>query len=177
MKHAERFIKEPLQGVVVAFGDMGDPIGHLHDPQSVGITIDRNFTAAATVLTACLPALEKSENAFIIGLSSVAADRGRASNYVYGAAKAGFSTFLQGLRNTLFTKGIAVLNVKPGFVDTRMTFGKKGLFLVASPSSVAKKILKALAKGKDEIYVPWFWRYIMGIIKAIPEKLFKRLKI
>jgi short-subunit dehydrogenase len=106
----------------------------------------------------------------------VAGDRGRQSNYLYGAAKAGLSAYLQGLRNRLFHAHVKVLTVKPGFVDTHMTYGRSGLFLVASPESVAKGIFRAIVKGKDVVYLPWFWRPIMLVVRSIPEGIFKRLR-
>jgi len=113
----------------------------------------------------------------IIGISSVAGDRGRQSNYFYGASKGGLSLFLQGLRNRLSRSGIHVMTVKPGFVDTPMTEGMEGLFLVASPERVADDILRAFEAGKDVLYTPWFWRYIMLAIRLIPERLFKKLTL
>ena len=116
-------------------------------------------------------------NGFIIALSSVAGDRGRQSNYIYGSAKGGLSVFLQGLRNRLFHSGVRVITIKLGFVDTAMTFGLPNLFLVASPQEVGKKIVKAVNRGRNVVYIPWFWRLIMGIICSIPECVFKRLKL
>jgi short-subunit dehydrogenase len=96
---------------------------------------------------------------------------------VYGAAKSGLHTYLSGLRNRLGRAGVHVMTVKPGFVDTAMTFGQPGLFLVASPEAVARACLDAAAKRKNEIYVPWFWWGIMAMIRAIPERTFKKLSI
>ena len=120
---------------------------------------------------------EDKGSGFIIGIGSVAGDRGRQSNYVYGSAKGAFHLFLQGLRNRLSSRGVHVLTVKPGFVDSPMTFGKEGLFLVASPEKVARAILRALKRRRNVIYVPWFWHWIMLIICCIPEFIFKRLKL
>lgn len=110
-------------------------------------------------------------------ISSVAGDRGRQSNYVYGAAKGGLSVFLQGLRNRYFSQGVSVLTVKPGFVDTPMTadFPKGPLW--ASPEHVAADILAAMGRGQDVLYTPWFWRAIMLVIRSIPERIFKRLTL
>ncbi len=116
----------------------------------------------------------------IVGVGgSVAGDRGRIGNYVYGAAKAGFATYLSGLRNRLTRAGGHVVTVKPGFVDTAMTWGGiEGMFLVASPpDAVARDILKAVAKRRNVIYTPFFWRWIMLIIRLIPEPIFKKLSI
>ena len=108
-------------------------------------------------------------------VTSVAGDRGRFSNYVYGSAKAGFATYLSGLRNRLNRSGAHVVTVKPGFVDTSMTWGVEGMFLVAAPAAVAKSIAKAVEKKKNVIYTPGFWWFIMTIIKLVPERIFKKL--
>jgi len=130
----------------------------------------RYLLAAARVMTAPGSAL--------IGISSVAGDRGRGSNLVYGSAKAGFTAFLSGLRNRLAPNKIQVLTVKPGFVDTRMTEGMKlpGA-LTAKPDAVARAVLRAHIRGRNEIYAKAAWRPIMTIIRAIPEPVFKRLKL
>ena len=114
----------------------------------------------------------------IIGVGSVAGDRGRASNYyVYGSAKVGFGAFLSGLRNRLAKAGVHVLTVKPGFVRTKMTEGLKlPAALTAQPQEVAEAVFRAAAHGRDGIYVKARWRLIMAIIGLIPEKIFKRLK-
>lgn len=121
--------------------------------------------------------LRVKRRGFIIGISSVAGDRGRQSNYVYGAAKGALSLYLQGLRNRLYPRGIRVITIKPGFVDTAMTYGLSGLFLVASPQNIGERIVRSLDKSADVVYLPWFWRYIMMIIKHIPEPIFKRMKL
>jgi short-subunit dehydrogenase len=114
----------------------------------------------------------------IIGISSVAGERGRMSNYLYGSAKAGFTAYLSGLRNRLFHTGVHVMSVQPGFVYTRMTESLTlPPLLTAKPEQVAADIYKAAAGGKNVIYTKWFWRYIMLIIKSIPEFMFKKLKL
>lgn len=112
----------------------------------------------------------------IVLVSSVAGDRGRQSNYFYGTSKAAVTTFAQGLRNHVFKRGVHVLTVKPGFVDTPMTASmEKGGPLWATPEQIAECIEKGLQKKKDVIYAPWFWRIIMLVIRHIPEIIFKRL--
>jgi decaprenylphospho-beta-D-erythro-pentofuranosid-2-ulose 2-reductase len=114
----------------------------------------------------------------IIGISSVAGDRGRGSNYVYGSAKAGLTALLSGLRNSLAGRGIRVMTVKPGFVDTRMTAGMAlPKLLTAQPGEVARAVINAHLRGKDVIYVKPIWRVIMTVIRAIPEFIFKKMKI
>ena len=103
---------------------------------------------------------------------------GRATNYVYGSAKAGFTAFLSGLRNRLAKQGVQVVTVKPGFVDTRMTEGMKlPPLLTAQPAEVGAAVLAAAQRGRDVIYVRWIWRLVMLIIQHIPERIFKRLKL
>lgn len=166
-----------LQGVVCAIGELGSPERDARDPDAIARLIQTNFAGSASILTHCANRLESHGSGFIVGLTSVAGDRGRQSNYSYGAAKGGLSLFLQGLRNRLFDTGVRVITVKPGFVDTAMTFGLPGLFLVADPDTVGRRIVRALDGRVDVIYVPWFWRFILLIIRAIPESLFKRLKL
>ena len=114
----------------------------------------------------------------IAAISSVAGDRGRQSNYVYGTAKGMLNIYLQGLRNRLAPSGISVMTIKPGFVDTPMTaaFEKKGI-LWASADDIARGIISAMHKRRDIVYLPWFWCGIMFIIRAIPDRVFKKLKL
>jgi decaprenylphospho-beta-D-erythro-pentofuranosid-2-ulose 2-reductase len=165
-----------LSGVVLAFGYLGDPIA-ARDFKVGAKVIAANFTGAASILSHCANYFETLQKGFIIGIASVAGDRGRQSNYVYGAAKGALSLYLQGLRNRLYASGVRVITVKPGFVDTAMTYGLPGLFLVASPQDIGERIVATLGKSADVVYLPWFWRYIMLIIKHIPEPIFKRMKL
>ncbi|HOW77504.1 MAG TPA: SDR family oxidoreductase [Candidatus Competibacteraceae bacterium] len=149
--------------------------------QSVTATLAAIHTNALSVISlATLLAndLETRGRGTLIAISSVAGDRGRQSNYVYGAAKGMVSLFLQGLRNRLSSKGIQVITVKPGFVDTPMTaaFEKKGR-LWAQPDQIAQGIVAAVERGRDEVYLPWFWRWIMLVILHLPEGVFKRLTL
>jgi len=168
---------EALEGVVVAFGWMGDAERARHDPDEARRTLDVNLTAVVSLLTPLADHLERRGAGFVCVVSSVAGDRGRQSNYVYGAAKGGLTVYLQGLRNRLFAAGVRVVTVKPGFVDTRMTFGLPGTFLVAPPERVARGMVRAIDRGADEVYLPGFWRPVMMAIRAVPERLFKRLKL
>lgn len=179
----ERFFQQMLaampefSGVVLAAGFLGDQRDARDFHKAGKKVIAVNFTGAASILSLCADHLEAAKRGFIIGISSVAGDRGRQSNYVYGAAKGALTLYLQGLRNRLCASGVRVITVKPGFVDTAMTYGLPGLFLVAAPKDVGAKIAGALDKSADVIYLPWFWRYIMLIIKHIPEPIFKRMKL
>jgi short-subunit dehydrogenase len=164
-------------GMLLACGYLGDQAKAAADFSEAQRIIDVNYTGACSILSRCADMMVAQQYGFIAAISSVAGDRGRQSNYFYGSAKGALSIFLQGLRNRLQSQNIHVLTVKPGFVDTAMTYGRPGMFLVASPNRVAEAVVKGVDKQKNEIYVPWFWRLIMGIICAIPECLFKRLKL
>lgn len=147
------------------------------NPELLNETIQDNYTGPATFLQMLAPELEARGGGTIVGVGSVAGDRGRIGNYVYGSAKAGFATYLSGLRNRLTRAGAHVVTVKPGFVDTAMTWDVDGMFLVAAPEKVASDILNAVKKKKNVIYTPFFWRYIMLIICHIPEFIFKKMSV
>jgi len=166
-----------LAGAVVCIGYLGDQAKAQVDWDEARLILETNFTGCVSALNILANHFELRRTGFICAISSVAGDRGRQSNYLYGAAKAGLSVYLQGLRNRLFPAGVKVITVKPGFVDTRMTYGRPGLFLLASPESVAQGIFRAIVKGKSVVYLPWFWRPIMLIVRSIPETIFKRLKM
>lgn len=147
------------------------------DPGLAAGTIVTNYTGAVLLLQRFAPLFEAQKGGAVIALGSVAGDRGRLKNYVYGSAKAGLHAYLQGLRARLFRAGAHVVTVKPGFVDTAMTWGLPGLFLVASPAAIAAACLQAAAKKRDIVYAPFFWWGIMTILKHIPERIFKKLNI
>jgi short-subunit dehydrogenase len=168
---------DDLEGAVLCTGYLGDPETSKIDLGEARRILDTNFTGPALALNVLANHFEQRHKGFICALSSVAGDRGRQSNYHYGSAKGGLSTFLQGLRNRLYHSGVHVITVKPGFVDTRMVFGKPKLPLVATPERVARDIYGAVKKRKDVVYVPWFWQWIMLVVGSIPEGIFKKLKM
>jgi short-subunit dehydrogenase len=163
--------------VFLAFGSMPEQAAMEADPALAAATIEATYTGAVEILLGLAPLLEAGRQGRVIVLGSVAGDRGRLKNYVYGSAKAGLATFTAGLRNRLFRSGVLVTTVKPGFMDTAMTWGLPGMFLVASPEDAAQACLKAAAKGKEVVYYPVFWALIMLIIRLIPERIFKKLSI
>ena len=139
--------------------------------------LQTNCLSVISLLTHVANRFEEQKRGTIVVISSVAGDRGRQSNYVYGTAKAAVSTFLQGLRNRLYRSGVTVITIKPGFVDTPMTAGfRKGL-LWASPEQVGKGIYRAMQRESGVIYLPWFWKFIMVGIRLMPERLFKKMKL
>ena len=162
--------------VAVFVGSMPSQDAIDADPALIEGTIADSFTGPARFLTTALPLLEERKGT-VVGVGSVAGDRGRIGNYVYGSAKAGFHTYLSGLRNRLTRAGGHVVTVKPGFVDTAMTWEVEGMFLVAPPEKVADDILRAVEKRRNVIYTPWFWWIIMTIIRLIPEPIFKKMSI
>ncbi len=171
-------LKEKPLGIICAIGYLGAQELAQKDFKEAKKIIDTNYTGIVSFLNIVANDFEKRKNGFIIGISSVAGDRGRKSNYIYGSAKAAFSTYLSGLRNRLNESNVQVLTVKPGFVDTKMTkdldLPKK---LTAKPYEVAQDIFRAQQNGKNIIYTKWIWKYIMLIIKLIPEWKFKKMNI
>jgi short-subunit dehydrogenase len=168
-----------IDGVLLCFGVLSDQQQCEQDCQMLRTTFDVNLTAAASILHCFAERMEQQRTGWIAAISSVAGDRGRQSNYVYGAAKAGLTAFLQGLRNRLQASGVHVLTIKPGFVATAMTHGlvNPDSRMVASPAKVAADIDRAIRRQRNVVYTPRFWRWIMIIIRSIPEFVFKRMKL
>ena len=163
---------------VSAVGYMGEQAESERDMAAARLVMRSNFEAPAEVLALIANRFEERGSGTIVGISSVAGDRGRATNYVYGSAKAGFTAFLSGLRNRLAKKGVHVVTVLPGFVATRMTEGMDlPARLTATPDEVADAIWRATEKRRNIIYVKPIWWLIMAIIRNIPELVFKGMKI
>lgn len=140
--------------------------------------INTNYTGAVSILNVAAKCYIGQKGGTIIGISSVAGDRGRASKMIYGSSKAGFNAYLSGLRNKCFTENVHVMTVKPGFVYTRMTEQMNlPKALTSTPDEVAELVYSGFSKKKNVIYIKWFWRYIMLIIKNIPEFQFKKMKL
>jgi len=141
-------------------------------------TINANYTGAVSILNIIAADYEQKQNGTIIGISSVAGNRGRQSNYIYGSAKAAFTAYLSGLRNKLFHQKIHVMTVLPGFVYTKMTEHLElPKLLTAKPEEVANAVYNGFKKRKNIVYVKWFWKWIMLIITSIPESIFKTKKL
>jgi decaprenylphospho-beta-D-erythro-pentofuranosid-2-ulose 2-reductase len=166
-----------LAGVVMAFGLLPEQAVVARDVREARAAIDVNFTGAVSLLTLAANQLAARGDGFVVGIGSVAGDRGRQSNYVYGSAKGALAVYLQGLRNRLWHEGVRVVTVKPGFVDTAMTYGLPGMFLVTDPERVGEAVARAVERGRHVVYVPWFWRWVMLVIRLLPERVFKRLRL
>ncbi|QQA44118.1 SDR family NAD(P)-dependent oxidoreductase [Pelagovum pacificum] len=158
--------------VAVFVGSMPEQSEIDADPALIDGTIADSLTGPARFLHEIAPLLEERGGS-IAGVGSVAGDRGRVTNYVYGAAKAGFAAYLSGLRNRMARKGVHVMTVKPGPVDTAMTWGMK-MPLMTTPEAVADAILKGLARKRNVIYTAGIWRPVMMVIRAVPEPIFKK---
>lgn len=165
--------------VVCVVGELGDQARGQKDLAHATLLLRTNFEGPALLLGVLAERFLERGSGTIVGVSSVAGDRGRGSNYLYGAAKAGFSAFLSGLRNRLAPAGLRVITVKPGFVRTQMTAGMKlPPLLTAEAEEVGRAIFAAAEKGsRDIIYVRRIWRPVMLIIGNIPERIFKRLRL
>lgn len=167
-----------LEYILIVFGYLGTQDKAQTDFTEAHRIIDTNFTGVVSVCELFAAEFESLKKGNIAVISSVAGDRGRQSNYMYGSAKGGLTVYLSGLRNRLFKSGVNVLTIKPGFVNTPMTYGMPlPKPLVASPEKVGKDIYKAMIKRKSVIYTPFYWRWIMFVITSIPEFLFKKLKL
>lgn len=165
--------------VIMVAGLLGDQSVSAQDDGAAELVMTTNYVGPARYLLAAARIMAgRTDGPCIIGISSVAGDRGRGSNFVYGSAKAGLTAFLSGLRNSLATGAIHVMTVKPGFVATEMTRGMKlPPRLTASPEQVADAVLRAHRARRDVIYTKSVWRLIMTIIALIPERVFKRLSL
>ncbi len=162
---------------LLAHGVLGDQRAAEADYEVAQSLFITNLLSPVSLITWLANYFERREAGTLVVLSSVAGDRGRKSNYVYGTTKGALTIFLQGVRNRLNSSGAHVLTVKPGFVATPMTAHLDRNLLFADPDRVARSILSAVRSRKNEVYVPWFWRGIMCVIRAIPESIFKRLNL
>ncbi|MFN5932652.1 MAG: SDR family oxidoreductase [Sphingobacteriales bacterium] len=162
---------------IVVFGHMDDNQVAINNQDALLNTIHVNYTGAVSILNIISRTYKQQERGQIAGISSVAGERGRGSNFIYGSAKAGFTAYLSGLRNEMFPYGVHVTTILPGFVYTKMTENiKLPAPLTATPGEVAETIYTAIQKKKNVVYVKWFWKWIMFIIRNIPEGIFKKLK-
>jgi len=159
---------------ICVFGYLGEALKARTDWQEAERILFTNYTGAVSILDR----IADLKHGTIVGISSVAGERGRQSNYHYGSAKAGFTAYLSGLRNRMFKDGVHVVTVQPGFVYTRMTENLQlPKLLTGHPADVANTVYSAVKKKKNVVYVKWFWRWLMFIIRSIPEFMFKKMKL
>jgi short-subunit dehydrogenase len=163
---------------ICVFGYLGENETARKNWQQAAAIIHTNYTGAVSILNVIGNYYESVKNGVIVGISSVAGERGRQSNYIYGSAKAGFTAYLSGLRNRLQKENVHVLTVLPGFVYTRMTENLKlPKPLTAQPEEVGVAVYNGVGKKRNVVYVRWMWRWIMLIIKLVPEPIFKKMKL
>ena len=164
--------------VITCIGYLDNQKQSENDFEEAKISISSNYLGLVSILNIIAKDFEQRKGGTIVGISSVAGDRGRNSNYIYGSAKAGFIAYLSGLRSRMHSSNVNVLTIKPGFINTKMT---KNLdlpkLLTASPEKVALDIIKSIKNYKNVVYTKRIWKYIMLIIKVIPENIFKKIKI
>lgn len=171
-------LKELPDTVISLIGLMTSQGDAQVDFSAADLMIRTNYLGLVSIFGELANRMEKRGSGTIIGVSSVAGDRGRATNYIYGSAKAGFTTFLSGLRNRLISKGVTVITVKPGFVRTRMTEGLRlPPILTASPDELARAIRRAHKKKRLVVYHRRVWRWVMIIICSLPERIFTQFKL
>lgn len=179
-EHAAFYAGLPVKPdvTVCVFGYMTDNEKAITDWSLAERTLHTNYTGAVSILNIIAQDYAQKKKGVIAGISSVAGERGRQSNFIYGSAKAGFTAYLSGLRNYLYHHQVHVLTILPGFVNTKMTaeLALPGL-LTAQPHQVADKVFLAIRKKKNVLYVKWFWKWIMLIIKLVPESMFKKKKL
>lgn len=175
--HEAEEILGGLDVLLIAHGTLPDQKACEASFEKTEEELRTNFLSIVSLVTLAANDFEKKKAGTIAVITSVAGDRGRPSNYVYGAAKGATSIFLSGLRARLSKANVAVVDIRPGFVDTPMTSSLPKNPLFASPEAVGRGVYMAIQKKKDVVYLPWFWRGIMTAVCMIPERIFKRLKI
>lgn len=166
-----------IDTAVIAHGLLGNQKADEQDASTATLVLATNFLSPASLLGLLAVRFEAQRSGTIAAISSVAGDRGRPTNYIYGSGKAGLDAYLSGLRARLGKVGVNVLTIKPGFVDTPMTAHLEKNALFASPDTVARGIRNAIDARRSVVYLPGFWRLIMTIIRLIPEAVFKRLSL
>lgn len=166
-----------LDDVLIAHGTLPDQDKALYEPKTMEKELNINYVSVVSLAQAAANFFEKQKRGCVAVISSVAGDRGRQSNYLYGSAKGGVTAFLQGLRNRMDQFGIKVITIKPGLVDTPMTAHLPKNPLYSKPEDIGKIIYNAMKKGKEIVYAPSFWRFVMLGIIHTPEAIFKKLKL
>jgi hypothetical protein len=167
-----------LDVALVAYGSLPDQAAAQADAAVAEAALVLNFVSPVVLCDRLAERFEAQGAGTLVAISSVAGDRGRQSNYLYGAAKGGLQRALEGLRHRLFKAGVAVVDVRPGFVATKMTDHlDRGGLLWATPETVAADSVRAAARRRAVLYTPWFWAWILRIVRGLPRPLFHRSKL
>lgn len=162
--------------ILLAFGVLGDQAKDEANPESAVKVIESNFTGAASVLLHITPRLRKQGHGTIAVISTVAAERARAANFIYGSSKAGLDAFCQGLGDSLVGTGVSVMIVRPGFVTTKMTQGMEVKPMATDADAVSNAIISGLAKGSEIVWAPGKLRYVFSVMRHLPRPLFRKIK-
>jgi len=176
LERAEGFLGG-IDIALLAYGTLPDQKGCEASVELTVRELQTNAISVVALLTRLANRMEQRRAGIIAVISSVAGDRGRGSNYVYGSAKALVTAFLSGLRQRLRPCGVAVVTIKPGFVDTPMTAAFRKGVLWAKPERIGRGIVRALERKRTTVYLPWFWRPIMFVVRSLPESVFMRLPL
>jgi len=176
-ERAARGFGDGVDGFIACHGEMPDEDEARRDPSVLRRMIDVNYAATVSLIERAADQIAPLGHGFLCVVTSVAADRGRPKNHIYGSTKAAVVTYLEGMRARLAKSGVSVVNVQPGIVDTAMTWGLEDLPMRATPDRVAHDTLRGIAKDRARVYTPGFWRYVMLIIRFIPDRIFKRLDL
>ncbi len=176
----EKFLKQmetlPI-GIICASGYYPNQLKAQNDKIEMSSSVVANFTGPVSIVNYIIDEMKKIKKGFVVGISSVSGERGRAKNYIYGSAKSGFTTFLSGLRNDVFDHNIHVMTVILGFIKDENETNLVKNILGARPREVAELIVRNQIKCKNIVYLKWYWKYIMFIVRNIPEFIFKRMHI
>jgi len=174
LERAERFLSR-IDVVLIAHGMLPDAAVEAPPWAQIEECLRVNFLSPVLIAEAAVRVLSRQRSGALVIIGSVAGDRGRRRNLHYGAAKGGLERYAQGLRARLHDTGVRVVLIKPGMVDTPMTAHLPKGRLFAQPETVARRIVQSFTSGPETVYTPWIWRIIMGIIKVIPEPIFKKM--
>lgn len=175
-KQCMHLAKNPIS-LLLAFGVMLNTSAANHNAAEGIYITNANYTGVVSLCFHFLPYFKQQKQGHIVVLGSVAGDRGRSSNFDYGAAKAALIPFCEGLRASLYADNVSVTVMKLGYIDTPMSYGKPGIFLAASPLDCARACLKAAEQNVTQKYFPWFWRWIMMVFKMLPRCVMYRMKV
>ncbi|MCT7356890.1 decaprenylphospho-beta-D-erythro-pentofuranosid-2-ulose 2-reductase [Streptomyces sp. 15-116A] len=171
------FAEGDIDMVLLAFGTLGDQAHDERDPGAAVRVAQTNYTGAVSAGLVCAAALQNQGHGSLVVLSSVAAERARRANFIYGSSKAGLDTFTQGLGDALHGTGVHVMVVRPGFVRTRMTAGLQEAPLATTPEAVATAIELGLRRRSETVWVPGVLRVVMAVLRHLPRGVFRRLPV
>ncbi|MBJ18875.1 MAG: SDR family NAD(P)-dependent oxidoreductase [bacterium] len=177
LESCEREIGEEIGGVALCYGVMPSEDEAAVDGSLTRHMIEINYSSAVSILDRVAERLRDRGKGFICAITSVAGDRGRASNFHYGSSKAALSTYLSGLRVQMARDGVSVVDIRPGMIDTKLTYGLPGLMMLAKPRRVARDIVRGIRGNRAVVYTPKIWWLVMFVIRMLPDFIFRRIAL